>query len=159
MIFQYSACVWRKNINRPSEFLISFDVSGLVDLSWGKMQNDEVMQTNHPVRNQAKIAEWCGMATRVLSGDAKDESQQLLLKTTSKINLSHQKYPCHQIILVGRSSSPLWSRIIPNHPGSIWGLFKIMVPQNCPYAALSRSFRAPADSEQRVWSCFRVHMS
>ena len=24
----------------------------------------------------------------------------------------------------------------------IWGLFKIMVPQNCPYAALSRTFRA-----------------
>ena len=23
----------------------------------------------------------------------------------------------------------------------IWGLFKIMVPQNCPYAALSRTFR------------------
>ena len=24
----------------------------------------------------------------------------------------------------------------------IWGLFKIMVPQNCPYAALSRTLRA-----------------
>ena len=25
---------------------------------------------------------------------------------------------------------------------NIWGLFKMMVPQNCPYAALSRPFRA-----------------
>ena len=28
----------------------------------------------------------------------------------------------------------------------IWGLSKIMVPENCPYAALSRTFRAPAES-------------
>ena len=27
-----------------------------------------------------------------------------------------------------------------------WGLSKIMVPENCPYAALSRTFRAPAES-------------
>ena len=34
----------------------------------------------------------------------------------------------------------------------IWGLFKIMVPENCPYAALSRTFRALSrPSRIRTW--------
>ena len=32
----------------------------------------------------------------------------------------------------------------------VWGLSKIMVPKNCPYAALSRTFRAPAESGHRI---------
>ena len=36
----------------------------------------------------------------------------------------------------------------------IWWLFKIVVPENCPYAALSRTFRAPAESGQGIMIMF-----
>ena len=36
----------------------------------------------------------------------------------------------------------------------IWGLFKIMVPENCPYATLSRTFRAPEESGQGIMTMF-----
>ena len=40
---------------------------------------------------------------------------------------------------------------------AIWGLFKITVPENCPYAALSRTFRALSrPSRIGTWDYDRV---
>ena len=58
-------------------------------------------------------------------------------------------------ILLGRSLTimPLQTKPII---GSAWGLIKIMVPQNCPNAALSDPFAPQQNRDRELWSCFRV---
>ena len=53
---------------------------------------------------------------------------------------------------------PLWKIWKSNGEGyPIWGLFKITVPENCPYAALSRTFRALSrPSRIGTWDYDRV---
>ena len=50
-----------------------------------------------------------------------------------------------------------WLEVWQLFTSNIWGLSKIMVPENCPYAALSRTFRALSrPSRIGTWDYDRV---